>query len=385
MTSTLFLQSDIENPYLNYKNMLQNNPVYWDETDKIWAIYSYEDCVAVLKNPKAEIPAVNPNNEQKLNKHAQKILTNLTRLSNGIQHEISKEIAILLFSKMKSVGINSIISQLIKNDLTENKMDWINSVCKKLPVLVILKSFDFEEKDCAFISDHIESLVKIMLPQKTEAQVKSINEISETIFSIVEKQLFQLNFYESLPNKISKPNSLSLDEIKIISISNLIGLFIQSFDAGRGILSNSLLQILNHKTFSNKIEIQKSVIETLRYDPPIHNTRRIATEDLYIGESLIKKNDVILIVLASANRDPEKFENESKFDIERNSNAENLTFGIGGHMCLAKHFSIHLATEALWFLFDNYKTIELLDNNIQYEPMINARLPKKSGFHYNKK
>jgi hypothetical protein len=45
-------------------------------------------------------------------------------------------------------------------------------------------------------------------------------------------------------------------------------------------------------------------------------------------------------------------------------------------MCLAKYFSIHLATEALWFLFDQFKTITLLENNIQYEQMINARLPK---------
>lgn len=376
MTSTLFLQSDIENPYSNYKTMLQNNPVYWDETNKIWAIYSYEDCVSILKNAKAEIPAVNPNNEQKLNKHALEILTNLTRLSNGIQHEISKEIAILLFSKMKSVDINSIISQLIKDNLTENKIDWVNSVCKKLPVLVVLKSFGFDEKDCEFIANQIGSLVKIMLPQKTEEQVKSINKISEQIFSIVEKKLFQLNFYESLPSNFSETNSLSLDEIKTICVSNLIGLFIQSFDAGGGILSNSLFHILNNKTFSNKTEIEKSVIETLRFDPPIHNTRRIATEDISIGESLIRKNDSILVVLASANRDPKKFENESKFDIERNTNAENLTFGIGGHMCLAKHFSIHLATEALCFLFNKFKAVTILENNIQHEPMINARLPK---------
>jgi cytochrome P450 len=376
MKSTLFFQSDSSDPYLIYKMMLQNNPVYWDETNKIWAIYSYEDCVSILKNPEAEIPAVNPDNKQKLNKKALEILNNLTRLSNGIQHEISKEITILLFSKMKSVDINSIISQLIKSSLAENKMDWVNSVCKKLPVLVVLKSFNFEEKDCEFIANQIESLVKIMLPQKTEEQVKSINKVSATIFSIVEKQLFQLNFYESLSAKISESNSLSLDEIKTISISNLIGLFIQSFDAGRGLLSNSLLQILNNKTFSSKTEIEKSVIETLRFDPPIQNTRRIAVGDIIIGESLIKKNDPILVVLASANRDWKKFENESKFDIERNNNTENLTFGIGGHMCLAKHFSIHLTTEALWFLFNQFNTVTILENNIQYEPMINARLPK---------
>lgn len=277
---------------------------------------------------------------------------------------------------MKSADINSIISQLIENNLVENKIDWVNSVCKKLPVLVILKSFNFEDKDCEFIVNQMESLVKIMLPQKTEEQIKSINEVSEQIFSIAEKQLSSLNFCESFSSKISESNSLSLDEIKTISISNLIGLFIQSFDAGRGILSNSLLQILNNKTFSSKTEIEKSVIETLRFDPPIHNTRRIATEDFYIGKSLIKKNDSILVVLASANRDPEKFENELNFDTNRANNNENLTFGIGGHMCVAKYFSIHLTTEALWFLFNEFKTVQILENNIQYEPMINARLPK---------
>lgn len=376
MTAALFLQSDIQDPFSIYKSMLDKHPVYWDEINQIWAIYSYEDCVSILKNPKAEIPVINPDNEQKLNKHALDILTNLTRLSNGIQHEISKETAMLLFSKMKSININSIISRLIETNLIENKIDWVHSVCRKLPVLAVLESFGFEEKERTFISDEIESFSKIMLPNKTEEQVKLINGVSEVIFSIVEKQLPSLDFYKFLLPKISESENVLLDEIKTMCISNLIGLFIQSYDAGRGILSNSLLQILDNKTFSNKLEIEKSVIETLRFDPPIHNTRRIAAEDIIIGECLIKKNDAILVVLASGNRDPKKFENEMNFDIERNTNNENLTFGIGGHMCLAKYFSIHLATEALWFLFDRYKTVQLLENSIQYEPMINARLPK---------
>lgn len=376
MTATLFLQSDVGNPYSVYKSMLNKNPIYWDEDNKIWAIYSYEYCVEILKNPEALIPVINLNNEQKLNKHALDVLTNLTRLSNGIQHEINREIANLLFQNMKSVEINTILSQLMKDDLIENKIDWVNSVCKKLPLLVVLKSFSFKENDCAFILDKIEALVKIMLPIKSEEQVKLINEVSETIFSIAEKQLLVLNFYNPFLNKTSKARVLSPDEIKTIAISNLIGLFIQSYDAGRGILSNSLLQIIHYKTFSNKTEIQKSVIETLRFDPPIHNTRRIAKTNITLGKTTIKKGEKIIIVLAAANRDPQKFENESDFDIERFNNNEHLTFGIGGHMCVAKYFSIHLVTEVLWFLYEQYKTITLLENNTEYEPMINARLPK---------
>jgi cytochrome P450 len=377
MTSSLFLQSDVQDPYSIYKAMLNKNPVYWDETNKIWAIYSYQYCVEILKNDKVEIPIVNPNNEQKLNKYAFKILNNLTRLSNAIQHEISKEIAVQLFLNMKSIDISEIISSLIKSDLIENKIDWVDSISKKLPFLVLIKSFGFEEKDCDFISDKIESFVKIMLPHKTEEQTEIINNNSEKFYLIVEKHLSSLSFYDSLLIKTSNQFNLSKEEIISIAISNFIGLCIQSFDAGRGILSNSLLQIILHKTFSNRIAIEKSVIETLRFDPPIHNTRRIAVEDFRIGESLIKKGDLILIVLASANRDPQKFQNALNFDIQRINNTENLTFGIGGHMCLAKYFSVHLATEALLYLFQNYQSISLLENQIQYESLINARLPKE--------
>jgi cytochrome P450 len=376
MSSSLFFQSEVKDPYSIYKLMLDKNPVYWDETNQIWAIYSYEYCVEILKNSQFEIPIVNPNNEQNLNESALDILNNLTRLSNGIQHEITREIAMLVFSNLKSIVIDQIISQLIQKDLSDNKIDWVNSICKKLPILSVLKSFDFGEKDCDFISEKIDSFSKIMLPKKTEEQVKLINENVEKLYSIIEKHLSILPFYQSLLIKISEKYSLISEEITPMVIGNFIGLCIQSYDAGRGILSNSLLQIINNKSFLNKTEIEKLVIETLRFDPPIHNTRRISIGDFYIGQSHIKKNDPILIVLASANRDSQKFENAMDFNIERTNNHENLTFGIGGHMCLAKYFSINLATEVLSYLVNEYKTIALLENKIEYEPLINARLPK---------
>jgi cytochrome P450 len=381
MPPTLFFQSDIKDPYSVYKTMLDNHPIFWDETNQIWAIYSHEYCTEILNSPNVNIPAINPNNEQELNEYALKIINHLSRLSNGIQHVIAKETAMLLFANMKSIDINQIIADLLDNGFIENKIDWVDSVCKKLPVLIILKSFDFKQDDCKFISKKIEHLVKIMLPNKSTEQVQAINEISESCYSIIKKQLSNLPFYRPLLDKISESHNISLEETITISVSNLIGLLIQSYDAGRGILSNSLLQIINtpsliSKNNIDKTLIQKLIIETLRFDPPIHNTRRVAIADIVLGKTIIKKDENLLLVLAAANRDPEKFDNALSFDIERINNNDNLTFGIGGHMCLAKYFSIHLTTEALFYLFSNYKTITSLENNIQYEPLINARLPK---------
>jgi len=372
--STLFLQSKIKNPYLFYQKMIDENPVYWDESNKIWAVYSYDYCIEILNHGNAHIPAVSENN---LNEFALKISRNLARLSNGIQHEISREIATILFSHMKSIGIDAILSDLLQSN--KNKINWVELICKKLPVVTVLKSFDFNDENSHFIANNVGKLIKIMKPNKKPDEIELINTISEEIYLIVENHVATLSFYENIITVISKKHNISLEEIKSTFISNLIGLFIQSYDAGRGLLSNTLLQYFSKESNYDKtdrIQIQKLVVETLRFDPPIHNTRRIASEDIQLDNITIRKNESILVVLAAANRDPGHFENAMLFDLERKNNSEHLTFGTGGHMCLAKHFSIHLAIEALHFLFSNFKNISILENKIEYESLINARLPK---------
>jgi cytochrome P450 len=151
-----------------------------------------------------------------------------------------------------------------------------------------------------------------------------------------------------------------------MAVSNLAGLLIQSFDAGRGTLSNTLLHSLKHE--------QQDVTETLRFDSPIHNTRRIATEDI---DQNIKKGQSILIVLASANRDEKQFLHADTYDSSRSNNSTLLTFGAGAHACLAKQLSVNMATEALNFLFTTYPNTRLIQQGIEYEPLINARLPKQ--------
>lgn len=376
--SSLFLQSEINDPFSIYQKKIEESPIYWDEANKIWAIYSYNYCVEILNNKDALIPS--PVINHNLNKYALDIIQNLVRLSNGIYHDTTRETATLLFSYMKSAGINGIMKKLLSDDIIQNKINWVDVVCKKLPILTVLKCFDFEEKDCVFITEKIGQLVKIMQPNKTDEDVRIINKVSKEIYLIVAKHSSTLSFYHSLIKKITTTYGISAEETISICISNLIGLFIQSYDAGRGLLSNALLQLLSEenaiKNKTDKIQIQKTVIETLRFDPPIHNTRRIASTEIHLNGITIKKEEPILVVLAAANRDPNQFENSMAFDIERKDNEMHLTFGTGGHMCLAKHFSVNLTTDALNYLLNKYKNISILEDEIEYEPLINARLPK---------
>ena len=254
-------------------------------------------------------------------------------------------------------------------------------VCKKLPLLLILQTFSFNEGDYEFITGKIEQFVKILLPKKTQMQISEINAISSEIYPITEKQILSSNFYKTVISALSEKHKLKTDEAVSFCISNLIGLLIQCYDAGRGILSNSLLQILKQEGLYEKVVIRKkrlreSIIETLRFGPPVHNTRRVATGDILIGSHEVKKGQLLLIVLAGANRDPGKFDKPGIFNIERKNNNEHLTFGIGPHKCLAENFSVNMTAEVLAYLFEKYRAIKLAEPGIQYEPMINVRLPR---------
>ena len=377
METGLFFQSEIQDPYEIYTARLNKSPVYKDDQSGLWMLYSYEACDFIFKDQNAFVPETDIHG---LNEHALRIVSKLTRLSNSTQHEIAKETLRHLCGSMKPVSTGGILKRMLIEINARETIDWVQLVAKKLPVAAIAESFGFESDDSYLIAEVIERLVKIMLPVKTDEQIRLINDIAPDVYAVVEKHLMTNKIYRSLINTVSLKFSRKREEILGFFASNLIGLFIQSYDAGRGLLSNSLLQmIMNDKKHPmmrlSRRQVKSSVIETLRFDPPVHNTKRIATQDIVFKNVRVFKGDIMLLIVAAANRDPGQFVNPAVYDIERANNSEHLTFGTGIHKCLAEHFSVGMTTEALFFLLDQYGEIQLPEQKIRYEPLINARLP----------
>ena len=76
------------------------------------------------------------------------------------------------------------------------------------------------------------------------------------------------------------------------------------------------------------------VEESLRFEPSIQARRRLAKVDVQIEGHAIPAGSRIFLMLASANRDPERFETPDEFCPARGNAGEHLTFGAGIHLCL---------------------------------------------------
>jgi len=327
----------------------------------------------ILSDTAAEIPALNPDRERLLNKDARQISQHLVRLSNPPRHALLRQVAYGLLEKMQAVSIPEMVDQLLGEGVQLAgrahalpgspgiSLDWVECVCKKLPLMVLAQGSGLSAHESDYIIGQIDSLVMLMAPDKNDRQIAAINDIAGPMTALSGKAVGGMGFS---------------GEAREMALSNFLGLIIQSYDAGRGLLSNALLQILANPHLQ-KTYCKPPVIETLRFDPPVHHTRRIAARDLCIGQQRIKSGESILVMLAAANRDPQQFAAPDRFDIDRDNNHQHLTFGAGHHQCLAAHFSVHMATAALSHLFRRYGAIALADREITYEPRWNVRLPKE--------
>ena len=79
--------------------------------------------------------------------------------------------------------------------------------------------------------------------------------------------------------------------------------------------------------------IERFTEEVLRLYPSVHYTRRTANEDFEFRGQQIRKDQVMLMLNASANRDPVRFGCPNEIDHAREPKRDHLAFGFGPRSC----------------------------------------------------
>lgn len=125
-----------------------------------------------------------------------------------------------------------------------------------------------------------------------------------------------------------------------------------------------LTGLLTHPEQLDAVRADRSLVpqaidEALRWEGPVTSTLRYASQDTEIDGVAIPKGTYINLVLASANRDPRKFENPDSFDIFRLHTHRSLAFASGPHLCIGQHLAKVEMTRSLNALLDRLPNLRL--------------------------
>jgi cytochrome P450 len=127
---------------------------------------------------------------------------------------------------------------------------------------------------------------------------------------------------------------LSADE----TVSMAFLLLVAGHETTVNLIGNGMLALLRHPERLAELRADpdltpRAVEEFLRFDGPVDlATFRHTTEPVEIGGTVIPPGEVVLVALASANRDPDQYPAADELDLHRD--AGHLAFGYGLHHCL---------------------------------------------------
>ena len=117
-------------------------------------------------------------------------------------------------------------------------------------------------------------------------------------------------------------------------------LFQAGHETTANLIANGLFTLLGHPEQMALLRddpalLPAAVEEILRWVGSVPAVRRVVTEDIEVHGARLRRGQLVHLVLASANRDPEVFADPERFDVRRpTAELRHVAFGHGVHFCI---------------------------------------------------
>jgi len=160
-----------------------------------------------------------------------------------------------------------------------------------------------------------------------------------------------------------------LTPLEIMTTSVL--LLIAGHETTVNLITNGMLTLLRHpdqlaRLRSDPTLMPRAVEELLRYEPPVQMLpQRTPLADIEVAGLTIPKGAPLILMLASGNRDPERFHDPDRFDPLR-EDIQHLGFGSGIHSCFGAPLARLEAQVALNALLQRLDTPHLAEDPPPY-------------------
>lgn len=115
------------------------------------------------------------------------------------------------------------------------------------------------------------------------------------------------------------------------------------------------------------------VEETLRFEAPLQIIARKTREPVTIGDTEIPSGAMVALRVGSANRDPARFDDPDRFDLDRDDKA-HLSFAVGAHFCIGAPLARLEGQIAAEMLASEFRDLEIVaDAKPEWKPDLISR------------
>ncbi len=367
----LDLDTHVDDPWPMYTYLREEEPLYWDRHNELWAISRHADIVAMSSDTETftsgEGALANiPPDPSMIHQYPE-------------QHGKQRRLVSSAFtpSRMRSLESNArdIAIDIIENVRPQGSCDAVTDLAKHLPLRLIGAMLGHPREDLEMIQSWTDAMVQGGSgPQYVD---ETTNDAFDN-FATYHEEAIAKRMEERTDDILSvwldaEIDGEKLDESQLLFEHALI--FVGGSETTRNVMSCGIEMLIKNpeqrQYFIENIDdpaVNKAAIEEMiRWAVPFTRMVRVATRDVEMYGKTIQKGQGIMMMYPCAMRDPRVFDDPDTFDIRRPAPTSNLSFGHGRHLCLGAN----LARMELRIFFD-----ELLRRipNMEFDP---AQSPTK--------
>ncbi|WP_020672073.1 cytochrome P450 [Amycolatopsis nigrescens] len=346
-------------PYRVYAELRAGEPLYRSRTGML-AASGYELCRQILRDRRFGVQTTAgeyPEGFGTLEDSRAQLAPSFLELDPP-EHTRLRTLARPAFSPRKIGGyqpaVERICHDLLDRALAKGEFDLKADFAAPLPIAVISELLGIPDADAdrfarygrilAASLDGISSLKHaIALRDATGEIYRLFERLSEQRAKDPGEDVISQLTLAHAEGKLSMPELLSTCELLLIA----------GFETTVNLIGNATLALLaDPAQWSALVDApaelaEKAGDETLRYDPPVQLTVRLAHEQLELGGRRLRENTPVIVLLGSAGRDERVFARPDEFDITREPEQDHLAFSSGIHYCLGAPLARMEATVAL--------------------------------------
>jgi cytochrome P450 len=332
-------------PYPTYERLRDKDPVHWSPLMDSWVFSRYKHVDGILRDHKR---FSNDTSKRGNPSHIDESFDLANQPSmlfrDPPDHTRLRALVSRAFTPAVVEGLAGHI-RAIADDLLDqlddpSAFDLMEAIAAPLPVIVIAELLGVPTEDRPQFQIWSRHRARGLEPNITDKERRLVTEAGKELdayfLGIIDQRrrepqddlISGLVAAEEAGDKLSQAELLAMLRLLLVAGN----------ETTTKLIGNGMLALLRNpeqlEVLRQSPDLMPSAIEELlRYDAPVQLDVRVALEDVEFDGRHVKKGQGIMVLLGSANRDPEVFSEPDRLDLTRQE-ANHISFGRGIHHCL---------------------------------------------------
>ncbi|MGJ8584487.1 MAG: cytochrome P450 [Marinosulfonomonas sp.] len=380
-----------QDPYETYRHQRETAPFVWDATMNAWLAFAHKDISKVLKSKDFSADRVS-RARGRYKPNFQEIFDIISRImiqTDEPVHRHLRDATHAAFTRTAVAEYEADILErckdLLQPGLERGEIEFMSEFSVPLPLLVIAKIVGVPKADLAQIKEWCDAYSWIILKFYTHIDDEDLEFRSRQVMDFVAYLDAKVDAALASPGTdLLSSLALAARDQGVLTreqvTANLMILLNAGNETTTCLLGNGVRLLLEHPDQLALLQTDPTLIpgaieEMMRFESPVTLSGRIAEQELELGGQKLRKEDMVLLFLASGNRDPAEFDTPDRFDVTRTHN-HHLGFGTGTHLCAGIQLARFEAKVAFEFLLPYLGRFELMDDTVVWADNLNLRGPK---------